>query len=279
MKTISAGLLAHFQGDATTLATCAKITRLDSTVYGFTEHDTALTIGGVTYQSLTGIQATSVESQSGLNVDQLDVQGMLNSLGVDEADIVAGRWDFAAIRVFLVNWADLTMGDYKLRRGMLGQISITNSYVAEMRGITQWLQQTIGELYSPSCKADLFDNRCKVNRAAYTFSGTVGTVTNPQRAWLDAGLTQADEYFTSGKMTWLTGANADLSMEVKTYWTGAVSLQEPMPYVIVPGDTYSIEAGCLKRYVEDCGPAKFDNQDNFRGFPYLPGIDVVLRGV
>jgi uncharacterized phage protein (TIGR02218 family) len=265
-------------GDATTLATCVKITRLDAQVFGFTEHDDALTIGGVTYQSMQGIQSTGVDSQSGLNVDQLDVKGMLDLLGVDEADIVSGRWDFAVIRVFAVNWADLTMGDYKLRRGTLGQLSVTNCYIAEMRGVTQWLQQTIGELASPMCKADLFDDRCKVNPAAYTVSGTVGTVTNPQRAWTDAALVQATGYFTAGKVTWVTGANAGLSMEVKSFGATAVGLQEPMPYVIAPGDTYSIKAGCLKRFVEDCGN-KFNNQDNFRGLPFLPGLDRLLAGV
>ena len=51
-----------------------------------------------------------------------------------------------------------------------------------------------------------------------------------------------------------------------------------MPYVIAVGDTFTIYAGCLKRYEEDCGPAKFDNQVNFRGFPFLPGNDAMLRG-
>lgn len=275
MKNLSVALLAHLGGDVTTLATCVKLTRLDAQSFGFTEHDEDLTIDGLTYKSLLGIEATGVDSQSGLNVDQLDVKGMLDLLGISEADIVSGRWDFAAVRVFMVNWADLSMSDYKLRRGTLGQLSVTNSYVAEMRGVTQWLQQTIGEVYSATCKADLYDARCKVNPTAYTGTGTVGTVTLAQRQWTDAGLTHPNDYFTSGDVTWLTGANAGLSMEVKSFAASTVGLQEPMPYVIAPGDTYTIRAGCLKRWDEDCG-AKFDNQDNFRGTPFVPGADALL---
>ena len=277
MKNISASLLTHLSSDATTMAICCKITRTDAAVYGFTEHDADLVISGVTYKSLLGITATNVETTTGLNVDTLDCSGMLNALGISESDIVSGRWDYAVFRVFSVNWADLTMGDYKMRRGVLGQISITGSFVVEMRGVAQYLQQVVGELASPSCKADLFDARCKVNPAAWTFSGTVGTVTSAQRAWTDAALTQASQFFTAGKVTWLTGGNAGLKMEVKNFEATAVLLQEAMPYAVVAGDTYSIKAGCMKRYIEDCG-TKFSNQNNFRGMPYVPGNDKMLAG-
>ena len=47
MKTVSAGLEAHLALEATTLATCWKVTRTDGTVYGFTSHDKDLVVSGV----------------------------------------------------------------------------------------------------------------------------------------------------------------------------------------------------------------------------------------
>ena len=48
--------------------------------------------------------------------------------------------------------------------GQFGEVVLTEQGVfrTELRGMTQALQQRIGELYSPECRADLGDHRCKV---------------------------------------------------------------------------------------------------------------------
>lgn len=279
MKSISAGLAAHLAGETTTLATCWKVTRADGQVYGFTDFDQDLTISSVTYKAATGHDASAIETTAALNVDNLETQGVLSSSAITEADLVAGKWDYAAVEIFLVNWADLTQGTLKLRKGWLGEVSIgRDQFTAELRGLAQPLQQVIGEVYSPSCKADLFDARCKLVDTSWKVNGTVSTLVSAQRQWTDASLAQAAGYFTAGKVLWLTGANAGLTKEIKTHASGGnILLQEPMPYTVAVSDTYTIWAGCQKRYLDDCG-TKFANQVNFRGFPHLPGNDQMLRG-
>src|SRR5262249_56713500 len=98
--------------------------------------------------------------------ENLEVEGMLSSGFITEADIMAGKYDFAEIEIFMVNYADLTQGALKLRRGWLGEVSISRQhFVAEVRGLAQRLSQTIGDLFSPSCRATLGDARCGVNLA------------------------------------------------------------------------------------------------------------------
>lgn len=82
-------------------------------------------------------------------------------------------------------------------------------------------------------------------------------------------------YFTNGVMTMTSGANAGLSMEVGAYVPGQMTLRLAFPYPIEAGDTYSMVAGCGKRFAEDCG-VKFSNQINFRGEPFLPGMDQIM---
>jgi len=65
-------------------------------------------------------------------------------------------------------------------------------------------------------------------------------------------------------------------MEVKAYASGRVELYEAMPYTMQVGDVFSIRPGCLKRLDEDCA-SKFDNTDNFRGEPFVPGTDQVSK--
>jgi uncharacterized phage protein (TIGR02218 family) len=278
MRTISAGLEAHIAGEVTTLATLWKVTRVDGTVYGFTDHDQDLTLSGVTYQSETGYTKSAVRASLGLAVDNMEVQGVLDAAAITVDDIRAGKWDYATVEVMLANWADLTMGTLKLTKGRLGRIQDgRSSFTAELRGLSQHLAQPIGRLYMPACDADLGDTRCGVTLASFTVTGTITGVTS-KRAFADTGRAEADGYFDGGKITWTGGANSGLSMEVKTFLNagGALTLQLPMTYTVQAGDTYSLSAGCNKTFAI-CG-SKFSNAVNYQGFPHMPGIDRLLSG-
>ena len=281
MKTVPAALQTHLDSGQTTLAHCMKITRKDGTIYGFTDHDRSLVVDGVTYMPSIGAELSAIETAAGLNVDVLDMRGFLSALGVHEGDIAAGRWDFADVRVFLVNWASPADGVITLRRGWMGEVSVTQEFRAELRGVAQKLQQTIIELTTEVCKADLFDARCKVveTEGVWKFSGVaLSTVVQAQRQFTAAALGQAADFFTNGKVLFTSGACAGLEMEVKTHAGGGnILLVEAMPYTFAIADTFTIWAGCRKRYAEDCG-TKFSNKINFRGFPHLPGLDMVLKG-
>lgn len=267
----------------TTLAHLVKLTRQDAFVMAVTlDHDVPIVFESVTYDPTLGLNPTAFESTEGLNVDNLDATGALLALGVDESDIQAGLWDLCEALVYRVNWADLTMGAEKLTRGTFGELSQgRNTFTAELRGITQKLQSTLVELVSPSCKADLGDARCGVvfTEGVTKFSTVaVSTIVLAQRQFTCAALGQAADFFTNGKVTWTTGANAGLSMEIKVHAaSGNITLVEPMPYAIVAGDQGTFFAGCRKRFTEDC-LGKFANELRFRGFKDLPGGDQMYRG-
>jgi len=169
MKTVSSGLAAHLQGSSLTLATCWKITRRDGKVLGFTSHDRDIVFdlgdggGAVTYAAATGFTRTKIENAAGLAVDNLDVAGVLESAAITAADIRAGRYDFAEVKIFDVNYAALSQGALPLRRGHIGEIRTEGSqFIAELRGLVERYAQEVGELYGPACRADLGDTRCKV---------------------------------------------------------------------------------------------------------------------
>lgn len=136
MKAATSELVAHLAGELTTLATCWKITRRDDVVLGFTDHIRNLEIDGVTYQAASGYTRTAIRSTADLAVDNLDVESVFSNDGITEIDMRAGKYDFAEIRMFLVNYQDLGQGILKLRRGWLGEVSIRDGmYVAELRGM------------------------------------------------------------------------------------------------------------------------------------------------
>lgn len=164
MKAASGAMATHLAGIVTTLATCWRVQRQDGVVFGFTDHDRDLVVGGTPYRASTGYQRSAIGSRADLSVDENEINGILSAAEITEADLRAGLWDGAEVRVFLVNHQDLTMGEIKLRRGQLGEVIVQDdgTFSAELRGLSQALQQTIGEQYSPECRADLGDGRCRV---------------------------------------------------------------------------------------------------------------------
>lgn len=274
MRSASSQLSSHLAGDVTTLAICWQLTLASGTVYGFTDYTSDIIIGGVTCKAATGFSPTSIETKDRFSVDNLDVQGILDSASITEADIMGGKYDFAEILIFMVNASDLTQGAIIHRRGWLDEVTIRNGqFVAEVRGLAQKLTQNIGELYSPTCRAIFGDGRCKANLASYSFNGTVNIVTSRQ-VFISNAMTQAPGYFSAGEVVWLTGANAGRRMEIKEFFNKQFTLVLPMPNAIAVGDTFTAIAGCDKT-IGTCA-IKFNNAVNFRGEPYVPGMDKML---
>ncbi len=277
MKIISPSMTAELKQTVTHLSTCWKMTRTDGVIIGFTDFNEPLIVDGLTYQSLGGFSPTTVQTTAALAVDNLEVIGVLDASmqTITEADIRAGLYDFAFIEIFMVNHDDLSMGIIQLRSGWIGEITIKRGeYVAELRGLLQKLQQPLGKLYSNQCRADLGDADCTVNLASFTVSTTVTAATN--NFTFTAPISYASAWFQGGLLTWTSGLNIGLQMEVKLFTTpGSFQLVEPMPYAVIAGDAFSVYAGCDKS-TGTC-KNKFNNIINFRGEPFIPGIDKMVN--
>ena len=277
MLPLSPAYTAHLAGEVTELATCWRITRRDAVVLGFTDHPSDLTIGGLVYQAALGYSATDVATSSDLAVDNLNLQGFIDSPSITEPDLMAGVWDYAEVEIFEVITSDLAAGARPLRRGRIGEVSLGRTvFEAELRGLSQAFTQQLCELTSPTCRAALGDARCKVNLGPLTVTGTITSVTNP-RVWTDSTRGEAAGFFSFAKVTWTSGPNAGYAMEIKSHAAGGVmTMQLPMPYAIAVGHGYSIAPGCDKLF-STCRD-KFSNVLNFRGEPHIPGNDQMLRG-
>lgn len=282
-KAIPPALLAQYQSGCTTMCTCWKVTLNDNpnpalrTVMGFTDLDVDILIDGISYLASGGYTPSAVDTSSELNPDNLEIQGFLSMASITEEDLRTGRWDYAAIEIFEVNYNDVSMGKNILRSGTLGEVKAgTVQFTAELRGLMQAYTKTIVRLTAKECDADLGDARCKVNLAAFTFTGTVTSVTSNSDFVVSA--TQAEDYFTGGTVKFTSGLNAGLGMEVKkSYANGDILTHQLMPYNVAVGDAVTLVAGCTKRAIEDC-KGKFNNIVNFRGFPYLPQHDAYQVG-
>ncbi len=275
MKTLSTALQNHLMQEVTTLATCWKLTRRDAVVLGFTDHDRPILFEGVTYEAASGLTPTAIAGSATLAVDNLDIEGMLDSAVIDEADILAGLYDFAEIEVFQVNVEDVTQGALPLRFGWLGEVTWSGEqFTAEIRGLTQKLTQTVGSVYSPTCRAELGDTACKVDMGARTVTGSLTSV-DGTTILFDSSRGEISDTYAHGVLTFTGGANDGIAIEVKAYQPGQITLMLPLPYAPSIGDTYVLSEGCDKRFTT-C-KTRFSNAINFRGEPHVPGFDRLLE--
>ena len=251
-------------------------------VWAFTTHDTDLNLHNIVYQAESGFNASAVRTSEQLSVDNLEATGVMPFLElagyISEEDIRKGKLDFAELRGFVVNYKALSDGIMWLRRGWLGEIEVSTDgeYTCELRGMNDAASSQVVEIYSPGCRYDLGSSRCGVALASFTDTGSVTSFVD-RANFSDNARTEADEYYRYGLLTWTSGLNAGLTMEVKQYTqTGGVfELQEPVPYDIAVTDTYSVYAGCDKSLAV-CRD-RFDNVINHGGFPHLPGEDFMFE--
>ncbi|SMH42538.1 DUF2163 domain-containing protein [Mesorhizobium australicum] len=280
MKTLPSGLAASVASGVTTLCTCFRVTRRDGAVFGFTDHDRALAFEGVDFEPGTGFTGSDVSASIGLAVDTMEVDGALSSDAITEDDLAAKRWDGAAVTVWRVDWSDVSDRVVVLS-GTLGEIERGPvAHHTELRSLAHALNQPTGRIYGATCDADLGDSRCGVDLGAPAYSDTGSVASSSSRnAFTTAGLGSfAADWCRRGKLTWTSGANEGLIVEVKRHLTlsgaRAIELSEEMPFDIEAGDGFAIEAGCDKT-IATCA-AKFDNVVNFRGYPHMPGNDWIM---
>lgn len=228
---------------------------------GFTDYDCSMMVESLKYDSISGFTPTTIESKSNMSVDNMDIEGLTFPSKITEADLLAGIYDYAEVEIFLINYEDLGQGRLLIKRGRLGEVTLNKQmFRAEVRGLTQHLSQTIGEVYSPTCRAVLGDHRCKVALDKFTITTEVSHITNKQ-IFTASALNQAAGHFNGGEVKWLSGNNLGAKMEVKEFVKAQVILVLPMGSNIQVGDKFTITAGCDK--TKECCMTKFKNIINF----------------
>jgi uncharacterized phage protein (TIGR02218 family) len=281
MRSIPSALQTNLDSGVTTLCRCFVLTRRDGVMQGFTDHDEDITLNGVTCRAGTGLAGSEASTRLGLAVDGAEISGALADDCMTEADLAAGRYDAAKIETFLVDWSEPDL-HVLLATATLGEIRREGAaFVGEMRSLSDALAQESGRLFTASCSADLGDPRCGVDLtdAAYRGEGSVAVLRGTS-AFAATGLAAFEEnWFDAGKLTFSSGANAGLAMEVKRHrFDGediVIELWQAMPEPVAGGDFFVVTAGCDKRF-ETCR-SRFNNAVNFRGFPHIPGNDFVMR--
>jgi uncharacterized phage protein (TIGR02218 family) len=273
-------LLAHLAGGVTTLCRAWAVQRKDGTLLGFTDHDRDLTFEGIVFRAGTGMTARALVQTTGLAVDNSEAVGALSSDAVTEADLIAGRYDGAEVRCWLVNWTDVAQRLLQFR-GSLGEIVRSGgAFRAELRGLTEEMNQPQGRVYQRDCAAILGDARCGFDLSSPGFSVEVAIETLSEgRVFGVSGLSGfAAGWFEKGRARLLDGKARGVIGLIKFDRVDGnrrvFELWNRIGPEVAAGDRLRLEAGCDRR-AATC-QVKFGNFNNFRGFPHIPGEDWLL---
>lgn len=272
-------LRAMLKSGANRLARCWEIERRDGLRLGFTDHDRDLRFDELSFEAGAGLDAGALERSTGLSTDNAQALGALRSDRVTEADIMAGRFDAARVRQWLVDWSDVS-ARIQMFEGALGEIRVAGgAFEAELRGLAETLNHPLGRSFLKTCDRDLGDAKCGVNVTDPTFAAEGVVLASAGRVHLDwdDGGRYAVGWFSGGALVWLSGANVGLSGLVRmdggrgvgrrlTLWAEARA-------EIREDDRFRVVAGCDK-HLGTCRD-KFANVLNFRGFAHMPGEDWV----
>jgi uncharacterized phage protein (TIGR02218 family) len=269
MRALPTALADALASGITTHCQCWKLTRRDGVSLGFTDHDRDLTISGILFEAASGIDAASVEAETGLASVGGEINGALTSVRIRPEDIEAGRYDGAELRRWLVDWKApaldflmdvVTIGEIKRRDG---------TFIAETHNALHALDAEQGRLYASTCPAELGDTACGFNLTPWPFTQTVVVEGTDGRHELSAAslAISIPGLYARGRLRVISGANAGVTIPIRDHQGAILRLWQGLPAELAPGDQAVVSAGCDKRF-STCRD-RFYNTLNFRGFPLI----------
>lgn len=262
------------------------ITRTDGTVFAFTSLDVDLTYRGVVHKACDSLSSSASEMSASLgSVGSMELAGVISDDSIKEDELFNGLFDGAVVEAWVVPWENAggeipfrilagTIGDIKQGLQFFSGEIITPG--ATMR------QRPLIEVVTPGCRYLLGDARCKFDLPTLEVSGSVTSIVTANtinggsnRIFTDSTRTEDDGFYEFGEVTWTSGDNIGISIEIKDFSNGEFKLWRQTLKPIQVGDTYTALPGCDKTGA--ICKSKFDNFVNFGGFPDVPGQDKLVE--
>ena len=253
---------------------CWRVDRRDGVTIGLTGHDRDLWIDGLCYRAAPGLTPSAIVRGDGLDPDLMEASGALTSAAIGERDLLAGRWDGASVTAIAVDWTS-GAAPVPLGQGEIGGVQLgEGGFTAELRGLGAQLDRPVAEETSPDCRASLGDRRCRVAMAGRRRFARVTAWDGEVMLTLDAVEPVANAY-GQGRLIWFGEANSGLEVMVARSEGDRLWLSDAPAFSVVGTPLVELVEGCDKQ-LETC-LSRFANVVNFRGEPFLPGIDLLTR--
>ena len=278
MKNISNNLKELLNKDYIKLAKCFTITLQTGEIIGLTEHSQDLQINNTTYYSSNGFEHNNSDFTSNLSNSISEIIGLIDNNTININDIITGKFDNAKIEIFYIDTNDENFEKIHITTGNITSININDGKITfSINNILNVLDKTIGDIYSPLCRAQFCDQKCLLNINDYTFTSKITHVKSDTEFLYDISSIGVKDknYFKYGIVIFTSGKNINQSMEIKQSFDNDIILNTKLNYSLTVGDTFKIIVGCDKT-ISSC-INKFNNAINFRGEPHIANTTKVYK--
>lgn len=281
MRHIPPALFEHLQGSVTSTCRLLKIKLTDNREFGLATLDRDVHYNGVDYSALNGFDQSIIASDTGLSVDNGEATALVSATvdGITAAMASQGELDNATWELYLVNWADLSMGHVILDAGDIGEVRVVDGsvYIPELLSYAMRLRQAIGHVWSRRCRAEFGSpadgqTGCGVDASSMWSVGQVRAVDpdDPYRVFADSTLSGIDPEPSPGRVIWVSGKNKSTRLSlIEAYGdaTGTFALFEPLLFPAEIGDEFFFRRDCSKSPSDCIG---YGNFINYKGEPFIP---------
>lgn len=273
MRSASAGLIDDIANRCTSLCRIWTLTRVDGTIFRFTDCDRPVIYSGNTYRSdLTFTTSAIFLAASFASAQNVTMMVMTADDGISQDDLRQRRYQGATCLIEAINYRNTANGTMVLFAGTVGKQELCDKSVARIEFIPK-SGSTAGafgaEVYSATCRNSFGDANCTKDLEALKASFTLTVISGSVLTAVAFG-GQAVNYWSLGFIKWLTGNNAGLITQVAASTGSTVTIVEIPGKAIQVGDTGEIKPGC-DHVIETC-LNKWNNVANFRGEPDVPEI-------
>ncbi len=251
----------------TSIATCWQIILSNGIIKYYTDHDVDICIGDKLYMANCSFSPSALSAQNNFAADNFELQGIISPQSFTEAQLLQGILDDAKIVFFKVNY-NAPYTQYFLRCGVFGEIRIVkNTFIAEVRSQSQLLENKIGQVYSPFCRANFCDAQCTLNAQNYSHHATIEAVLEHNIITYSACSDIALNPYSLEHGHVIFPKYSKHRYNIKTHEDNKLILYDAPCYNIKVGDAIMLFEGCDK-HNNTCAQ-RFKNIINFRGEPFI----------
>ncbi|KAF0117232.1 MAG: Phage protein transfer agent-like protein [Hyphomonadaceae bacterium] len=246
MRILAPQFAEKLRGSVNTLCRAWTFTRKDGTILNLIEHDEDITIDGTLFVKANAVAIGQVESAFSLSPDSASIEGIYDANGQSETSFVLGNWNNAQAELFIVDWQSPQYF-----------IQIWSGYVNSIK------RTNIG------FELDLVGSEHQLNNQ----------IINSYNIKVSSFAASDDAPFIGGFIEFKSGILIGQKYQIKNLVRSTLvefELASELPVLPSNGDVIDIFIGCDKSF-EVC-KVLFNNIQNFRGCPHMPGESVVFAG-
>jgi uncharacterized phage protein (TIGR02218 family) len=274
MRNLPALLEAELNGAAYGICRLLKITRKNGAVLRVAEHQEDMVVEGETYVRARGLIVSSLPFALNASTNTADFEISATDGGlIDPDDLRNGLYDSAEVVVSAASHLIPANGKLDLFRGNFGDIALTDVGLARIRvhGLLSRADQLLVEHYTPMCRTEFGDARCKVDLAPLTMAGTVTSISGFAITISGAAASQPTGYWALGLVIPTSGPGVGDAFEIRQWNPPTILTYLPAVGKLYAGDNINLTPGC--DFTRAMCNDRWNNIINMRAEPYVPGED------